>query len=370
MRIAILAPTAAAAFRRARGHLAGGAETQLILLGEALSLRGHRVDVIVAGDDENPEESAGGCHIWPRYPLSGIPLVKTAHPKFSALFRTLRMLGSELLLQRGAADLTGIARAASGALGIPFVFAVASESDLVAGLEILPHTQDRIFFRLGAAGADLVVTQTRVQERAAWRQFGGEVCRIPSFYARLGEATVRGSGAGPGKILWCGNLRSVKRPELLVTLADQMPEHRFVVVGGAALGHEAYAARMGEILNSRENIDYRGPVSRDILDALFRECRVLLNTSSSEGFPNTFLEAWRYGLTVVASVDPDGLLKQRGLGVFGKSPARLKQALREVLDESADLRQARNLRATRYLESEHSPGKILEQWESSFQALL
>ncbi len=368
MRISLLAPTSAAAFRGETDVTVGGAERQLVALADALVARGHRVDVIVDEGESSPPESSGGARVWPRFRRRGLPVLKAFHPKLSSVHAFLEEVGSDCLLQRGAADLTGIGRLASRSLGIPFIFSVASESDLRPGREIVPHPQDRILYRLGAAGADLRVVQTREQEMHARRLFGGEVIRIPSFLGRknweaLGEI-------GEETILWGANLRPVKRPEWLLALADNLPQLRFRVFGGAAAGHERYGERMAAEIERRSNIDYLGRVPQERLPEIFASCTLLLNTSSMEGFPNTFLEAWGHGLEIVASVDPDELFSSGRLGRFGSTIGQLRAGIESVIATPSDLRHRKRSEARAYLESEHGMGNVVDQWEAALATVV
>src|SRR6185312_4598142 len=62
------------------------------------------------------------------------------------------------------------------------------------------------------------------------------------------------------------------------------------------------------------NVKAHGRVSREQLDNLFQTCGQLCCTSMLEGFPTTFLEAWRCGLPVVTTFDPDNIVAREGLG--------------------------------------------------------
>lgn len=360
MRLAVLAPTARAAFRNDAATGQGGAERQLVALCHALAARGHGVDVIVAADGSTGEECLG-CRLWPIYPLGGLPLIKLAHPKGSALLGFLRAQGSAVLLQRGAAELTGLACLAARLLGIGFVFAVASDSDLAAGSELLPHPQDRTLFRLGLQGADTLVVQTQDQQRALWRACGREAEVLRSFpEAEPPAVAIRPGGTA---ILWGGNLRPVKRPEWLLALAKALPQEHFIVFGGAVAGQERYATGMQAALRTQPNIEYLGALPPVALPAVYRRCRILLNTSEVEGFPNTLLEAWRHGLDVVASVDPDQLLSRSELGLTAGSLPALKDALVASLRAGEGELARRRQRALEYLRASHSPARLAQDWE-------
>jgi hypothetical protein len=287
VRLAILAPSAGPAFLGEVAQGQGGAERQLAALGQALAARGHQVDVILDSDSE--AAAVGGIGLWPVYPRGGLPLVKLLHPKGTALLSFLRARGTEVLLQRGAAELTGLGWLATRLAGIGFVHAVASDSDLEAGQELLPHAQDRVLFRLGLLEADQLVVQTQAQQRALQRAIGrGDLVRS---FPEAAPAAVAGTPTGTA-VLWGGNLRPVKRPEWLLSLAASLPQQAFVVFGGAARGHERYARGIQAALRDLPNVDYLGALPPSALPAVYARCRTLIVTSAHEVSP---IQCWRPG---------------------------------------------------------------------------
>ena len=371
MRLAILAPGASPAFLPESRQGVGGAERQLASLARGLVARGHDVDVLVAAnpalDPERPR-IVDGVRLWPSFPAGGLPVFKLIHPKGTALAAFLRRRGSELLLQRGASELTGLGRAVTGLLGLPFVFASASDSDFVPGRELLPHPQDRVLFRQGVARADAIVLQSARQRLALRRAQGREGYVLRSFMG--GPLPPRPALPGGRAVLWGGNLRPVKRPEWLLALADALPDQRFIVFGGVVAGQERYAAPIQRALNARANVDYRGAVAPEALPGIVAECGVLLITSITEGFPNTLLEAWSGGLEVVSTVDPDGLLAERGLGLVGRTLGELQAGLKAAAAAGEAEKDARRRRAWEHLRQEHDSAALLEKWEGVLQGAI
>ncbi|MCP4549095.1 MAG: glycosyltransferase family 4 protein [bacterium] len=361
MRIAILAPTAAPAFLAETSAAIGGAERQLAALGHALTERGHEVDLLVAGTSGIPVTTSSGT-IWPIYRLGGVPLLKLIHPKGSSIVRFLREKRSDVVLQRGASELTGLSAWACGKLNIPFVFCLASDTDLKRGAEILPHPQDRLLYRWGLARADRIVAQTRDQASLLERAYKREAVVLPSFPHYSAPATTKEE---PGSaILWGGNIRPIKRPEWLLELAHLRPDLDFIVFGGIAPGHAKYAEDIISRLIAQPNIEYLGPVAPGDLGSVFDRCKILLNTSEAEGFPNTFLEAWQRGLQVVATVDADGLLKERGLGKFTDSVSGISAHVSDILKSPEDISGKRILDAREFVDDNFNMERISERWDT------
>ena len=76
------------------------------------------------------------------------------------------------------------------------------------------------------------------------------------------------------------------------------------------------------------NVEFLGFQSFAHTEKYFDRCKVFVNTSTHEGFPNTFLQAWRRGIPVISYVDPDGVIERNGLGASVESEEELHAALR------------------------------------------
>jgi glycosyltransferase involved in cell wall biosynthesis len=126
--------------------------------------------------------------------------------------------------------------------------------------------------------------------------------QVPSFEAREVD------------VLWVNNLRPFKRPDRLLTLARALPHLRFEMIGGTQSGHEAMYAQIQAEAQSLPNLRFLGPVPYHEVNGHYERARVFVNTSDSEGFPNSYLQAWRRGTPSVAFFDPDAVIARHGLG--------------------------------------------------------
>ncbi len=367
MRIAVLAPFAHAAFVPGwEGRTTGGAEFQLRSLGGLFRDMGHEVEFLMEGDETEPLEVDEG-RVWRIMPTGGAPLLKLIHPKGSTLYRFCRERGVDLIVQRGASEMTALGAAAGRLLGIPFLFLLASDSDLHPGREILSHPQNHVLYRTALAGSSWIVSQTEDQARLLRRHYGISACIIPSMLPKLppedGQDGLRDS------VLWGGNLRALKRPEWLLALARKFPQMRFLVFGGKAGGHEAYAQGIIEQMEDQPNLNYLGWVSNHEVPGLFSRARVFLNTSSVEGFPNTFLEAWRQRVPVISSVDPGELLSRGNMGYHAESLDELSLLLRDAWEERLPNLQERLQDAARYVDDIHGRERVSAEWRQLLEMI-
>jgi glycosyltransferase involved in cell wall biosynthesis len=88
-------------------------------------------------------------------------------------------------------------------------------------------------------------------------------------------------------------------------LAESIPEQEFLLIGPAG-NDEKYYEQITDRAESIDNIDYLGRVDPEKIHDYYRNAIALVNTSQYEGFPNTFLEAWRFKTPVISlSVNPN-----------------------------------------------------------------
>ena len=134
-------------------------------------------------------------------------------------------------------------------------------------------------------------------------------------------------------VLWVSNLRALKRPELALELARQLPDVRFTVAGGPMPGGQTYYEDVMAAAARLPNVTMLGAVRYAATGALFDRAKIFLNTSSIEGFPNTFLQAWIRGVPVVTFFDPDSLVQRLSLGKAATSVDDMRESIRDLLRE-------------------------------------
>jgi glycosyltransferase involved in cell wall biosynthesis len=179
-------------------------------------------------------------------------------------------------------------------------------------------------YALGLQSADVIFVQHDHQRALVSPRLRSRLVRVPNLVRSFSEHP-RPYEATTFDAVWVAKIRAVKQLEHFLDLASAMLDLRFAVVGGFDPGEDvdlcaSLEARMGNL----RNVAVLGPQRAEDVVALLARSKVLVNTSSSEGFPNTMLEAWSVGVPVVSlSVDPGGVIERERLGLVSGTVARL-----------------------------------------------
>jgi glycosyltransferase involved in cell wall biosynthesis len=153
----------------------------------------------------------------------------------------------------------------------------------------------------------------------------------------------------------------LKRAELLLTLADRLPGMTFHMVGGALALAPEYFAEMKRKAAALPNVQFHGVVPYHEIGKFFERARVLVNTSETEGFPNTFLQAWSHGAPVVTFLDPNELIAREGLGRTVADIDEMHDAIVAFATDQA-LWDATSARCCRYMDREYDPAVAAEPY--------
>ncbi|MGH8217868.1 MAG: glycosyltransferase family 4 protein [Steroidobacteraceae bacterium] len=327
---------------------AGGAELQQVLLARALVQRGFEVSTVVYDHGQPDGACYDGIRAFRTFPPdAGIRMVRFFHPRWSGIWGALRRADADIYYVSIAGMPVGETVLFAHLRGRKAIYRVAHDADCDARTLLIRYGRDRALYRWGLARADLVLAQTSAQQRLLRERFGRSSRVIPSLAESGGRRPV--FAERDIDVLWVANLRDWKRPELLLELARRLPQLAFHMAGGPCTGaaplYESVRARAAALPNVR----FHGHVPYAAIGELFARARVLTNTSDAEGFPNTYLQAWAHGTPVVAFLDPDSIIEQRGLGRPVRSIEQMTGAVAELTSRET-IWSATSERCVRYAE--------------------
>lgn len=366
MKICIVSPGAYPLFNHNAGETAGGAETQLYTLANALKARGHEVHFIV---DERglPQdvESVGGIRLHGallRY-MGGSN--RYLLPDWIHFMRLLWRIDADMHLIKVPRNLL---------LPLALFARLRSRKAIYVGQRDVDTTREGVlatdsrfaywFYRWGLSMADAVVAQTEFQKGLFKKNFSKHATVIRNVVTLDKES----ADTTEDYILWVGNSSYRKQPELLPQLARRLPDCKFRMIM-SLMGERSSDDFIKEEASKLTNLEYIGFVPFHEIGSYYRKAKLLVSTSLSEGFPNTFLQAWQSG-TPVASlhVNPDGVIDTFDLGcVSGSMDALVADIGRLTQDGNQLADMGRN--ALAYVDNFHSLAKSVDDYEELFRSL-
>jgi len=345
----------------ARIAVVGGAEVQQSILARLLAGHGYRVSMVCLDFGQPERAEVDGVTVHRAYRMEhGLPGLRFFHPRLSAMWRAMRAADADIYYYRSAAMLAGVMAEFCRRHGRRSIYAGASDRDFDPDIGAqLCRARDRWLYRRGLARVDAIVAQNEHQRAACLASYGREAVVIPSCY----ELKPR-PPQGKDCVLWVGTLHANKRPELLLALAERLPQRRFVLIGGPAAGGDAFFEEIKRRAARLSNVEFTGFLPLAQVEPWFDRARVVVNTSTYEGMPNVFLQAWARGVPTVATVDV-GVAAHR----FASDISSLQEEVERLLsDPLAHAKASQACRA--YFEATHSGAEVLRRYAQLFDGLM
>jgi glycosyltransferase involved in cell wall biosynthesis len=258
----------------------GGAELQQINIAESLMAQGHDVRVITLDHGQADGIEIAGLTVLRAFREdAGIPVLRFLHPRLTSLWSALLRADCDVYYCRAASFIVGILRLFRLASGKKYVFASALDTDFMPKITSVPNFRDRLLYRFGLRGADRVLVQ------------------------------------------------SDRQRVLLTTNYGLDAAERFVMVGGRLASHATLYDEVRAASRDVPNLQFLGFQPYEDVEALFDKCKIFVNTSLYEGFPNTYLQAWRREIPVISFFDPDDVIRDNSLGHVVEDEDQLAVAL-------------------------------------------
>jgi hypothetical protein len=278
------------------------------------------------------------------------------------LGRALREVKPDVIYQQGRLSYTATCAKYAQQARIPFFFHVAHEFDLNHRWITLKYSRNtpfdivEYFYGMwGLKHASHVIVQTARQGRLLKESLGIEAAAVIRNFQPIPER-LPVKPPGPLQIFWVANMKDFKRPGLFVDLAESFKgrsDLKFLMAGRAPGGRRFQP--MMEKIPTIPNLTYFGELPVDKVNEVMCHAAVHVNTSSYEGFPNTFLQAWARGAIVASlAVDPDEEgMEALGIGYCAGTLQRLHSFIDE-LSRDPDRRRALSERAFAFVHQQHS----------------
>jgi len=355
------------------GNAVGGAELQQGLLAEELVKNGYDVSFIVPDQRQELYQFKDRIKLIKSLPF-GLSRRKLATKLYwyplvpGIIWKRLSLADSQIYYQMMVGASSALIALFCRVKRRKYVYCVASDAE-VDGTYIKKRRFPFSWLtRLAIKNADGIIAQTQHQQELLKLNFNRDstviesMCLVPDTLLPKEQ---------PPVVLWVGNMRKVKRPDLFLKLVMAIPEARFRMIGGASPWEDPnYFEELKKSAAQLPNLEFLGFVPYQQISQYFDTASILVNTSDLEGFPNTFLQAWsRFTPVVSLNFDPDSIIRQHKLGFHSGTFDQMVDDVRSLIRNEA-LRREMAERCQRYVEQKHDVRKIVPKYIRFFEQLL
>lgn len=327
------------------GQCRGGAELQAHYLEKAALTRGMETHYYFLSNGQEYSATTGTRLIPVRRKQIWTRLNDIKYPYARSLYWALKQAAPDIIYQRCAMSLTGIAAGFAKRHHCKLVFHIASDRDLTPmnfTLKHLPLAPEIALTRYGIKNASTIIAQTKAQANALNKHYQRNAIVIPNGHP-VPKPPLK--PVKPVTIIWVANWKSVKQPQHFICLAKAlkgMPNLKMIMAGH--IGRFSSLAREAE----SAGIEVTGGLSNRDINALLDTSHLLVNTSKHEGFSNTFIQAWLREVPVISlTADPDHIIRDKGFGICSGSMTSLIHDTRHLINRQ-DLRERMGKKARTY----------------------
>ncbi len=334
-----------------------------------LASHGYKVSMITWDEGQPDGELVDGVRVYKMCDRDdGIPVVRFIYPRWTSLIKAMKKADADIYYYN-CGDM-GLGQVVNWAHrhGKKVVYSVASDPDCESSLPSLRPLRERVLYRYGLKRTDVVIVQTNKQQQLLNRNFGKHSTVISMPSAGIGGATLTNNEmAEQHHVLWVGRLSAEKRLEWMLDVAEKLKHVKFDIVGAANMDTK-YSSGLLSRAREMDNVVIHGRIDHGNLAKFYRRAAVLCCTSTFEGFPNVFLEAWSVGLPVVSTVDPDSVIEKNGLGGFARTPDEVIEWITGILS-SPKKHESVSHNCIEYFQRNHSLDVAMPKFEKTFGEL-
>ncbi len=355
IKICFISPKAYPLFNHSVEKLFGGAEVDLYYLATELARdKKFRVSFIVADYGQAAMETIENVTI-----IKSLDFRKNALTGARHIWRAMKQADADIYFIKTASPGVPLLAWFCKCYKKTFIYRTAHNYEC-DGTYLKRHFFLGRMFTRALRQAKIVFAQNRTDHADLLRTIG-----ISSVFISNGPRLPELATTSRDSILWVGRTADFKKPELFIKLALEFPDEKFVMICQRATGDDNYDSlcRQAEDVG---NLEFHQRVPFDEIDGYFQRAKILVNTSDSEGFPNTFIQACKWATAIVSlGVNPDDFLNRYscGLSCLGDM-GRLAESLRFMLKENRYRELGRNGR--KYAEGHHDITKIIERYKKIF----
>lgn len=344
----------------------GGAELQISYLIEYAQSKDWEVHYVYE-DKKTPIENLNKITL---HPIKPVIRRNTFGYRFALsrnnIVKALTEINPDVVYTRCAFSWSGIVAKYANKFNKKHILAIASDDDPLAyQLKVKDLLRplnfiEKFWIKYAMKNASVIICQNKKQQKLLYKIHSRETIHISQMAPE--EQEVISKDYSKLKILWVANLKTIKRPEIFIRLSTNFANRNveFIMIGKPDSKYDL-------LIEEAKNIQFLGSIPNKSVNKLLCESHLLINTSISEGFSNTFVQAWLRKVPVISmNSNPDEILTTQNIGKICGTEEQLILTIEELISNPTTI-QMMGEKAHEYAISNHSIKNILPKIQKLFE---
>jgi glycosyltransferase involved in cell wall biosynthesis len=355
IRVCFISPKAYPIFNPQVESVFGGAEVDTYMIATELAKdRGFDVSFIVADYGQPQKEVRENVRILKSLNFKQNPLTGARE-----IWKALKRADADIYMMKTASAGVPLVQHFCRKYNKRFIYKTAHQREC-DGSYLRQHPMLGRLFARSLKKAARVITQNQQDQDNLKQRFN-----IDSIVIANGHRIAESTESEKEMILWVGRSTAVKGPRRFLELAKALPQEPFVMICQRATGDTVYddlKANAAKI----DNVQFIERVPFGEVDHYFEKAKIFVNTSDSEGFPNTFIQACKASTAILSyAVNPDQFLDEQRCGMCCNTDmSTLITQLRKLLKDDLFKQFGRN--GKKYVNEKHNIQTIIESYKAIF----
>ncbi|WP_321413126.1 glycosyltransferase family 4 protein [uncultured Desulfobacter sp.] len=337
----------------------GGESVQQTLLAKAFAGLGFEASMICMDYGQADKEVFDGVIVYKVFKeTAGLPVLRFFWPRITSVWAALKRADADIYYQSCAGIWTGIVACFCKVHNKKMIFRLAHDTDCIPGEQLIRFWRDRKIYEYGLRNTHWVAAQSRHQQALLKKNYNinstiiNMIVEIPRLNPERSQDI---------DVLWVNNFRTFKRPEKVLELAKLCPELSITMIGGAVPGNEEMFMKLKGQSENIANLTFEGPVSYHKVNDYFLRSKLFINTSDSEGFPNSFLQAFARKIPVITFFDPDGVIEAKQMGKRCSDLNNMAETIKSLILNDSE-RERIGTNGYKYVNECYGPQKIIQNY--------
>jgi len=283
---------------------------------------------------------------------------------FWFLYQGMKNTSADIFIIRGGGSLAGkVAIVTKYLLKKIYIYSSAHDRESDSNFSKINSWLVNTLFMYALNNADTVICQHQDQQKKIQQNLKIDATVFKTMYP-LNKELLLFNPSLRGYILWVGRLVDFKQPELFFNLAKHFPKEKFLLISNSD------KTILEETIKNHNNVEILKNVPFEKMDDYFRKAKIFVNTSTQEGFPNTFVQAAKNGVPICSlNVNPDGMLDKYNIGYCATGEMKKLINNATAILHDTDKWQRMSQDAFKYAEENHNIKSIVKEYKLLFKTL-